>query len=380
MLFEIDPEGRVATPQPHVPLAELGYRERYDLQEWVLSNPRLLGEDLFVVTDEYAGFDRTRERLDILAIDSDGKLVVVELKRSAVGSHADLQAIRYAAYCSTLRLLDLAEIHVEFRRRRGEEISTDEARARIRAHIEDPDFIELDNRPRIILGAEEFPPEITASALWLRDCDIDVRCVRLRPYRIGERLVLEASVLIPLPEAEAFLIRRERKEAQTTQQVLTETNSEEVRSFYEAVVERLREAPGFGRKTPPRSSDLYYRAMGKRTYLGVKRRPDFIRVELYIDEGAREFNRGILDALRREQAAIESEVGDVLTWEGGGAARKCTVYVDQPVASPASDPEALSWATATLVRFREAFSSRFEAAAAAAATDSVELPVDAAPH
>ena len=125
----------------------------------------------------------------MLALDRQGKLVVVELKRSAVGSHADLQAIRYAAYCSTLRLQDVAEIHVEFRARRGEEIDPAEARRRILDYIANPEFTELDNQPWMMLGAEEFPAEITASVMWLRTCNIDIRCVRLRPYQVGKHLL-----------------------------------------------------------------------------------------------------------------------------------------------------------------------------------------------
>jgi hypothetical protein len=181
MLFEINPGAKTASLMRPTALSDLGYRERYDLQEWVISNPSILGEELFVITDEYERFDRTRERLDVLALDRQGKLVVVELKRSAVGSHADLQAIRYAAYCATLRLQDVAEIHVEFRARRGEEIGPEEARRRILDYIANPEFTELDNQPRMILGAEEFPAEITASVIWLRTCNIDIRCVRLRP-------------------------------------------------------------------------------------------------------------------------------------------------------------------------------------------------------
>jgi RecB family endonuclease NucS len=58
----------------------------------VIHNPQLPGEDLLVIIDESSGFDSTAERLDILALDRAGKLGVVELKRTAVGTAAELQA------------------------------------------------------------------------------------------------------------------------------------------------------------------------------------------------------------------------------------------------------------------------------------------------
>ncbi len=59
MLFEINPGAKTASLTRPIALSDLGYRERYDLQEWVISNPSILGEELFVITDEYARFDRT---------------------------------------------------------------------------------------------------------------------------------------------------------------------------------------------------------------------------------------------------------------------------------------------------------------------------------
>ena len=71
------------------------------------SIPAILGEELLIITSEYDRFDKTNERLDLLALDKDGNLVVIELKRDDSGKNVDLQAIKYAAYCSTLRLADI---------------------------------------------------------------------------------------------------------------------------------------------------------------------------------------------------------------------------------------------------------------------------------
>ncbi len=78
MLFRIDGNGAVESVPNHK-LAELGLRERDDLQEWVIDEPRILGEGLLVITSEYAGFEDTLDRLDVLALDREGKLVTNEL-------------------------------------------------------------------------------------------------------------------------------------------------------------------------------------------------------------------------------------------------------------------------------------------------------------
>lgn len=213
MLFRIDLQGKTAEAIPANTFSDLQVRERYDIQEWVLANPELLGERLLVITSEFSGFDRTSERLDVLAMDVQGKLVVVELKRTAIGTLADLQALRYAAFCSTLKLNDVADLRVEYRRRRGEESTLQQALDEIREFVEQPELQDLDDKPRIILAADSFDAEMTATVLWLREFEVDIRCVRLTPYSVDGHLVIDSTVLIPLPEAEDFVIRREKKEA-----------------------------------------------------------------------------------------------------------------------------------------------------------------------
>ena len=77
-LFRIDPQNRQPDRIEEVDFASLGFRERRDIQEWVASNPGILSDDLLIVGKEFSGFDRTGERLDLLAVDSDGKLVIIE--------------------------------------------------------------------------------------------------------------------------------------------------------------------------------------------------------------------------------------------------------------------------------------------------------------
>ena len=201
MLFTVDTANKTAAELNHVTLSQLQLKERYDLQEWILQNPKILGEDLLVITSEFSGFDKTAERLDVLAIDRSGVLTVIELKRSAIGTSAELQALRYAAYCSTMTLADLSDLLADFTSTSTQILTSADAEVTIRSFVNDPDFEAVTDKPRIILGAEEFSPEITATVLWLRTFGLNISCVRLRPYSITGTLVLDSSVLIPLPEA-----------------------------------------------------------------------------------------------------------------------------------------------------------------------------------
>ncbi len=74
----IDTSTQEAEAVKEVDFAELGLRERSDIQEWVAGHPGILGEDLLIIAKEFSGFDKTSERPDLLAVDSDGSLVVIE--------------------------------------------------------------------------------------------------------------------------------------------------------------------------------------------------------------------------------------------------------------------------------------------------------------
>jgi hypothetical protein len=63
----------------------------------------------------------------------------------------------------------------------------------------------------LVLVLAEFSKEITTSVIWLNDHGLDIRCVRLRPYALDSRVLLDVQQIIPLPEADAFTIQLKKK-------------------------------------------------------------------------------------------------------------------------------------------------------------------------
>ena len=95
--------------------SDLGIWERTHMEEWIAKYPQILGEELLTITTEYDKFDKTSNRLDILAVDKNGKIVVIELKRDTADKFVDLQAIHYASYCSNLNLEQVVEMMAEYK-------------------------------------------------------------------------------------------------------------------------------------------------------------------------------------------------------------------------------------------------------------------------
>ena len=187
--------------------------ERKHIEEWVRSNPELLGENLLIVSMEFDRFSNSNDRLDILALDRSGNLVVVELKRDSAGGYEDLQAIRYAAMVSSMTVEVLLPYYIAYRKKYdGEALSAGEAKEQIIEFVESDSFVELSNKPRIILCSEGFSQVITATVLWLREFGIDISCVTISPYQVGTQIVIVPKVVIPLEEARQYLIEIKRKE------------------------------------------------------------------------------------------------------------------------------------------------------------------------
>ena len=203
-LFRVNPNSRESDRIEEVDFSKLGFSERYDIQEWVAANPGILGQNLLIIAKEFNRFDRTNERLDLLAVDEDGKLVVIELKRDDSGSDVHWQAIKYASYLNRADADAIVGMLA-----RHEKISPDDARERLVEHIGADDLNALNNAQRIILASHRFAPEVTSAVLWLNEKAPDevlITCVKLTPHRDADTntLYVQASTIIPLPGADAL--------------------------------------------------------------------------------------------------------------------------------------------------------------------------------
>src|SRR5690606_35005432 len=142
--------------------------ERKHIQEWLRQAPEILGEELLILSIEFDRFTNSKDRLDILALDREGNIVVVELKRDPFAGYADLQSIRYAAMVSALTIESLLPYYLAYQKKylRIENPSMEKSLSDIQEFVTNEDFEELSNSPRIILCSEDFSQEITTTVLW----------------------------------------------------------------------------------------------------------------------------------------------------------------------------------------------------------------------
>ena len=313
MLYVYDKRNKSLSPCKETEFKSHGLLERQDLAKWIELNPSILGEELMIITTEYDRFDKTNERLDLLSIDKEGNLTVIELKRDDSGKNVDLQAIKYAAYCSTLTLVDLVEMYVRYQSQKGITLSQDEAQKTILDFIDNDDFEEFNDKPRIILVAREFRPEVTASVLWLRKFAIDITCVKWDPYELSDgQMAINSSVLIPLPEAKDFVIQAERKEIVEHSKSLTQT---EYVQFYSQCIDSLKSKlpREYAAPTPKSYYQISTGLSGVHFEWGFHGRPrSSLGVELHFEKVTRESNLKLFSACAELKGRLEKELDESL--------------------------------------------------------------------
>ena len=74
-------------PLNQASFADLRVRERDDLQRLLRSQIEVLGDKLYVLSEEWGDWEDSRRRIDLLAIDAKANLVLIELKRTNDGGH-----------------------------------------------------------------------------------------------------------------------------------------------------------------------------------------------------------------------------------------------------------------------------------------------------
>ena len=195
-------------------LAREGIREEEDLQCILRDQIDIVSPDTLLISQEYSQWDRSSRRIDLLGLDRHANLVVIELKRTQDGGHMELQALRYAAMVSAMTFDRAVDSYREL-------IEPKEPDADPRQSIlgflnwAEPDEERFAREVRIVLVSQGFSKEITTTVMWLNERGLDIRCVRLAPYRHQAEIFLDVQQVIPLPEAADYQIQIKEKRRQS---------------------------------------------------------------------------------------------------------------------------------------------------------------------
>ena len=312
--------------------SELGFKERDNLQEWIAKSPNIFDEELLIIQKEFAGFDDTKERLDLLALDKNGDLVIIENKLDDTGKDVTWQALKYTSYCSILSKENIRNIYQDYLNKAKPEENAEEKIS---------DFLDSDYEDitlnkgvtqRIILVAAEFRKEVTSTVLWLLNYNIRIQCFKTTPYKKGDQLFLTMDQIIPTKEAEEYMIGI----AEKTQDDIankTELKSRHIirKKFWAEILQTMNSKNKLFQNISP--SKYHWIGAGSGVSgisFNLVASKKYGRAELYIDKGNKEENKGIYDALYKLKDGIEKTFGGELVWERLDTKRASRIKVEIP--------------------------------------------------
>lgn len=320
-MFLVNNEDKTTSEIKEISFREVGLRERNDLQEWIANNPMILGEELLIIQKEFCGFNDTNERLDLLALDKKGNIVVIENKLDDSGRNVVWQAMKYAGYCSSLKKDDIKDIYSQYLSKMG---SSEDAEESIVEFLDKADFSEVqlnqDLTQRIILVAREFRKEVTNTVIWARKYGMKIQCIKVIPYMIDDKLVVDTDQIIPVKDIADIMIGYEEKAQEEFKSKEEVVNAQIIRNeFWHLFIPRFNEKSNMFKRrnlslnypdhwfsTGSGISGVHYSFRITRTYAGV---------ELAIIGGTQEENKKMYDYFYSHKDEIEKAFGDRLCWQ-----------------------------------------------------------------
>lgn len=364
-LYEIQPDK--LSPVPTTTFVAEAILERKHLQRLLRADTAPLGEDLLVLAEEFGNWEDSNRRIDLLCLDRDATLVVVEIKRTEDGGHMELQAIRYAAMVSSMTLDQAVAAHAKT-------LGGDPAEAEVKArnavaeflNVESIEEAELVDEVRIVLVSADFSSEITTSVMWLNKRGLDVRCIRLCPYKMGDKVLVDATQIIPLPEAADYEVKL-REQTQETKKLRSKRQDTFKRFWSQFIDLSSQQTPLFANRSS--TTDHWLSAgIGKAGFtLTASLTEDRARVGCSISIGKNNasVNKAAFKTLLAQKATIEAAFGGSLQWEELPGKDSCRICIDSLKGgwkSPEADWPALQqWLTANAMRLEKALKGPIQA-------------------
>ena len=176
-------------------------------------------------------------RSDLTAIDNNGSLVLIEIKRDKKDAELrkeafEFQAIRYAASFAKIKTQEdlvrlvyapyIDKYRTEFEL--GGLTSYELGNRKIAEFLEEHQAVEKFNEnQRIILVASDFDEQTLSAVAWLNKNNVDISCYKLIPYKIGSDVYLDTEKVLPVANHEDYyvdLLDKKQKSTQTNKSIV----------------------------------------------------------------------------------------------------------------------------------------------------------------
>ena len=174
------------------PISLGGMDYEQELQEIIATDLSIVDPNLMMIGREVA---TPGGRIDALAIDADGNLVVIELKRGRTPRDVVAQTLDYGSWIRGMSSEEIANTYLDYRRRFSGEAAANGINDALRERFNSvPD--ELNSSHRLIVVAAELDPPTERIVRYLKEeYDVNIDVVIVRAFRDGDSRYLTRAWL-----------------------------------------------------------------------------------------------------------------------------------------------------------------------------------------
>ncbi len=203
-----------------VTFSELSMTES-DLEEILRNGIELVCDDeesMLIVGQQVR--NEKNGRSDLTAIDNNGNIVLIEIKRDRSDIEGrkeafEFQAIRYAASYATIKTPDelVKKVYAPYIEKYRNEFDIGELTSYELGIRKLNEFLtankaenSFNEKQKIILVASDFDEQTLSAVSWLNSNHVDMSCYKLTPYKFNEEILLKVEKILPVTNYEDYYV------------------------------------------------------------------------------------------------------------------------------------------------------------------------------
>lgn len=159
-------------------------------------------------------------RSDLTAVDNNGNIVLIEIKRDikdivSKKEAFEFQAIRYAASYATIETADdlVKKVYAPYIEKYKNEFEIGSLTSYELGIRKLNEFLKVNGaensfneKQKIILAASDYDEQTLSAVAWLNSNNVDMSCYKLTPFKIYGEIYLDAEKILPVQEYDDYYV------------------------------------------------------------------------------------------------------------------------------------------------------------------------------
>jgi hypothetical protein len=203
------------------------------LESWLEANPDGIVEDGSLLIIGRQVKTNLGGLIDLLALDQQGDVVVIELKRDRTPRDTLAQALEYASFVSTLDADGLEDVYRQYVGDPQLDLATEHREA---FRIPDEDALAFNKSQRIVIVGQRITPEVRQTSRFLRGIGLQVTCLEFSFFEAGDGGRMMSTEIVVGQEPMGRHASSSRRGTPLSRESFLERQPPRIRAFHERLM------------------------------------------------------------------------------------------------------------------------------------------------